>query len=65
MRQSNSYVIVFTLIMTVVVALVLAGTNLGLKDLQAKSIEFDTKSSILKAVMDICLLYTSPSPRDA
>ena len=52
MRQSNTYIIIFTLVMTIVVGGVLAAANQLLKEDQKKSIEYDTKSQILSAVMD-------------
>ncbi len=53
MQQSNGYVILFTAIMTVVIGGVLALASEGLKEAQIKSIELDTKSQILGAVMDL------------
>lgn len=53
MRQSNSYIIIFTLITTVFVGGTLAVTSILLGPRQAMSIEYDTKSQILGAVMTI------------
>lgn len=53
MQQSNAYIIRFTLIMTIVVGGVLALANQALRPAQLKSIEYDTKSQILSAVMEI------------
>ncbi|MEQ8425072.1 MAG: NADH:ubiquinone reductase (Na(+)-transporting) subunit C [Cyclobacteriaceae bacterium] len=53
MRQSNTYIIIFTLITTVFVGGTLAVTSILLGPRQAKSIEYDTKSQILGAVMTI------------
>lgn len=53
MRQSNGYIIIFTLITTVFVGGTLAVTSILLGPRQAMSIEFDTKSQILSAVMNI------------
>ncbi len=53
MRQSNTYIIIFTLITTVFVGGTLAVTSILLGPRQAMSIEYDTKSQILKAVMQI------------
>lgn len=53
MRQSNSYIIIFTLITTVFVGGTLAVTSILLGPRQAISIEYDTKSQILGAVMTI------------
>jgi len=52
-RQSNSYVLIFTLIMTIIVGGVLALANQLLMGAQKESIELDTKSSILKAVTTV------------
>lgn len=53
MQQSNSYVILFTLAMTVIIGGLLAFTNQALKPAQTKAIELDTKGQILNAVMDL------------
>ena len=53
MRQSNTYIVIFTLITTVFVGGTLAVTSILLGPQQAKSIEFDTKSQILSAVMEL------------
>ncbi len=53
MRQSNTYIIIFTLITTVFVGGTLAITSILLGPRQAMSIEYDTKSQILSAVMNI------------
>lgn len=53
MRQSNAYIIIFTLITTVFVGGTLAVTSIVLGPRQALSIEYDTKSQILGAVMTI------------
>ncbi len=53
MRQSNTYIIIFTLITTVFVGGTLAVTSIILGPRQAMSIEYDTKSQILGAVMTI------------
>ena len=52
-RQSNGYIMVFTLIMTIIVGGVLAGANQLLGPAQQKSIELDTKTQILSAVMSL------------
>ena len=74
--------------MTVVVALVLAGMNTGLKPIHEKNEAIFNKKAVLAAIQsqlgedvkaadlpdeevqqlfdnNICLLYTSPSPRDS
>ncbi len=53
MRQSNTYIIVFTVIMTVIIGGLLSGANQILGPAQKKSIELDTKTQILKAVMKL------------
>lgn len=52
MRQSNLYIILFTAIMTVIVGGLLSFSSQILAPAQKKSIELDTKSSILSSVMD-------------
>ena len=52
MRQSNGYIILFTAIMTIIVGGLLSLASQGLAPAQKKSIELDTKSSILSSVMD-------------
>lgn len=53
MRQSNLYVILFAIGLTVIFGGALSLTNVGLKPLQDKQVELDTKKKILGAVMDI------------
>ena len=53
MQQSNTYIIVFTAIMTVIVGGLLSMASQILGPAQKKSIELDTKSSILNAVMTL------------
>lgn len=53
MQQSNTYIIVFSAILTVVLGGLLSGTSVVLKPLQDKQVELDTKKKILGAVMDI------------
>ena len=53
MRQSNTYVLVFTAIMTVVIGGVLSFASQILAPAQKKSIELDTKTQILGAVMSV------------
>ena len=52
MRQSNGYIILFTAILTIIVGGLLSLASQGLAPAQKKSIELDTKSSILSSVMD-------------
>lgn len=53
MQQSNLYVILFAIGLTVVFGGALSLTSVGLKPLQDKQVELDTKKKILGAVMDI------------
>ena len=53
MRQSNTYVLVFTAIMTIIIGGTLSVANQVLKPAQMRSIELDTKTQILNAVMEI------------
>ena len=53
MQRSNTYVLIFTAIMTIVIGGVLSFASQVLAPAQKKSIELDTKSQILKAVMDL------------
>jgi Na+-transporting NADH:ubiquinone oxidoreductase subunit C len=52
-RQSNYYVILFSVILTVVLGGLLAATSVGLGPTQQKSIELDTKKQILGAVLEV------------
>jgi len=52
-RQSNAYIIFFTAVMTIVVGGVLALASQGLAPAQKKSIELDTKTQILGAVVEL------------
>lgn len=53
MRQSNSYVILFSVILTIVLGGLLSLTSVGLKPLQDKQVELDTKKRILGAVVEL------------
>lgn len=53
MRQSNTYIIVFTAILTIILGGLLSLANQGLKPMQDRSVEIDTKKQILGAVVDI------------
>ena len=53
MQQSNTYIIVFTAIMTLIIGGTLSLANQVLKPAQTRSIELDTKTQILKAVREI------------
>ena len=52
MQQSNAYIIIFTAILTFVVGGLLSFSSQILAPAQKKSIELDTKTSILSSVMD-------------
>jgi len=52
-QQSNTYIAVFSAILTIVLGGLLSLANQGLKPMQQKSVELDTKKKILSAVMDL------------
>ena len=53
MQQSNTYIIIFTAILTIIIGGLLSLANQVLKEKQQKSIEIDTKKQILGAVLDV------------
>ncbi len=53
MQRSNTYIIVFSAVLTIILGLLLSGTSVVLKPLQNKQIDLDNKKKILGAVMDI------------
>ncbi len=53
MQQSNTYVIIFSAVLTIVLGGLLSLANQGLKPMQLKSIELDTKKKILGSVTDL------------
>ena len=53
MRQSNSYILIFTVGLTILVGGILAGASKLLAPAQQKSIERETKSQILSAVKNL------------
>ena len=53
MQQSNSYIIIFAIGLTIVIGGLLSTASVVLKPLQDKQVELDTKKKILSAVMDI------------
>lgn len=53
MQQSNTYIIVFSAILTIVLGGLLSLANQGLKPMQQKSVELDTKKKILGAVTEL------------
>jgi len=52
-QQSNTYIIVFSAVLTIVLGGLLSLANQGLKPMQQKSEELDTKKKILSAVTDL------------
>ena len=55
-QQSNTYIIIFTLIMTIFFGTLLSFTRMQLGPIQKVQVEIDTKKKILGAVMDISSL---------
>lgn len=53
MRQSNTYIILFSVVLTVVLGFLLSWTSVQLGPLQKIQEELDTKTKILAAVMEI------------
>ena len=53
MRQSNTYVILFAIGLTIVLGGLLSVTSVGLKPIQDKQVELDTKKKILGAVITL------------
>lgn len=53
MQRSNSYIIIFSITLTVILGGLLSLASVGLKPAQEKQVELDTKKKILGAVMDI------------
>ena len=53
MRQSNGYILFFTVILTICVGGILAGASIVLGPAQKKSVELDTKTQILGAVNNL------------
>ena len=53
MRQSNTYVIIFSAVLTIILGGLLSLTSVGLKEKQDEQVELDTKKKILGAVTDI------------
>jgi len=57
-QRSNSYIIIFVIILTIVLGGLLSGANQILKTAQERSVDIDTKKKILGAVMDISSIKT-------
>ncbi|MFY0606054.1 MAG: NADH:ubiquinone reductase (Na(+)-transporting) subunit C [Cyclobacteriaceae bacterium] len=53
MQRSNTYIILFSIALTVILGGLLSLASVGLKPMQDKQVELDTKKKILGAVMDI------------
>ena len=53
MQRSNLYIIIFSVILTVILGGLLSGTSVVLKPLQDEQVELDTKKKILGTVMNI------------
>ncbi len=53
MQRSNTYIILFSIVLTIILGGMLSIASVGLKPLQDKQVELDTKKKILGAVMDI------------
>ncbi len=53
MQHSNAYIIIYTLVLTVVCGVALALAALGLKPAQDKNVEMEKKQNILQTVMEI------------
>ena len=49
-RNSNTYTVIFAAVMVIVVAAVLAFTALSLRPIQAKNVEIEKKSQILRSI---------------
>lgn len=60
MQRSNTYIILFSVALTVVLGGLLSLASVGLKPAQQKQVELDTKKKILGAVMDIST-YEDPN----
>ncbi len=53
MQQSNTYILIFSVIMTIIIGGVMSMTSVFLKPAQDRQVELDTKKKILGAVVDI------------
>ena len=53
MQQSNAYIIVFSIVTTIILGGLLSITSVGLGPRQKVQVELDTKKSILGAVMEV------------
>lgn len=53
MQRSNTYIIIFSIVLTVILGGMLSLASVGLKPAQDQQVELDTKKKILGAVMDI------------
>lgn len=62
MRQSNTYILMFSAILTVVLGGLLALAAVGLGPIQAEQVAIDTRKKILSAVMDISQIPKTEIP---
>ncbi len=53
MQQSNAYILIYTVILTIVCGVLLSMTAIGLKEPQQKNIELEKKSNILSVAMKV------------
>ena len=53
MQQSNTYIIIFTALITICFGFILSITRMKLEPIQDIQVEIDTKKKILGAVMEI------------
>ncbi|MEQ9425983.1 MAG: NADH:ubiquinone reductase (Na(+)-transporting) subunit C [Cyclobacteriaceae bacterium] len=60
-QQSNTYIILFAVGLTIVIGGLLSITSVSLKPLQDKQVELDTKKKILSAFMDITPYQEDPN----
>ena len=56
MQQSNTYIIIFTALITICFGFILSITRMKLEPIQDIQVEIDTKKKILGAVMEISSL---------
>jgi Na+-transporting NADH:ubiquinone oxidoreductase subunit C len=60
-QQSNTYIIIFSAILTIVIGGIMSLASVLLKPMQDKQVELDTKKKILGAVMDITPYKKDPN----
>jgi Na+-transporting NADH:ubiquinone oxidoreductase subunit C len=59
-QRSNTYIVIFSAILTIVIGGIMSLTSVLLKPRQDKQVELDTKKKILSAVMDISTFRKDP-----